>query len=215
MIMFEQIYALGGLNEAIFLAIQHASTPLLDAFATMISTISKSQYFLWQLALWMIITWYWLRAHKHLPPEEAIQRYHAIQRTTILLVVGYILCGIWIGFTKSYMHFPRPITLLPAEALRWSSWIVIPEPKDAYASFVSGHATSTTFLVTMIWSWLHKKGRSIAIVYLLTVYWSRMVLARHFPMDLMAGAFSGFLIALAVSFAGRKILTLNNRGNHV
>ncbi|MDB5503163.1 MAG: phosphoesterase, PA-phosphatase related [Tardiphaga sp.] len=77
---------------------------------------------------------------------------------------------------------------------------------EAYASFPSGHATTSfalAFAVSAVWPRL----RSVMFAYAIIIIASRLVLLAHHPSDVVAGALTGVIGAMAVRywFAARHL----------
>lgn len=77
---------------------------------------------------------------------------------------------------------------------------------EAYASFPSGHATTScalAFAVSALWPRL----RGVMIAYALVIIGTRLVLLAHHPSDVLGGALNGVLGAMIVRywFAARRL----------
>ena len=86
---------------------------------------------------------------------------------------------------------------------------------EAYASFPSGHATTScalAFAVAALWPRL----RAIMIAYALVIISTRLILLAHHPSDVLAGALNGVLGAMVVRywFAARRLaFVIRNDGS--
>lgn len=96
------------------------------------------------------------------------------------LVVAYGVALIAASLLKVTFAFPRP-ALVFGDAIR-----VIGEADSQY-SLPSGHATFSALVVSALWTLANKWLRSILVLYLVVVGWSRVAAGMHFPSDVVAG----------------------------
>jgi len=115
-------------------------------------------------------------------------------------VLAAILVTLWIQGLKSGFSLPRPAAVLGSSGLH----IIGPELHSR--SFPSGH-TATAFLLAavlvlglrpaLIWRWL-------IVIFALLIGLSRIAVGAHWPLDVLVGAASAWLIAgLALPLASR------------
>ena len=106
------------------------------------------------------------------------------------LLVGALIAAGWVHMLKPLISEPRPPAVLPSTALH----VIGPAYKSN--SFPSGHAT-TTFAVAGIWALgLGLRRAYIPLVLCATVVaFSRCVAGVHWPLDVLAGIFGGWLSA--------------------
>ncbi|ABD88095.1 phosphatase PAP2 family protein [Rhodopseudomonas palustris] len=96
----------------------------------------------------------------------------------------------------------RPFVGGEANAFNFSYW----SWNEAYSSLPSGHATTSfalAFAVAAVWP----RARGVMIAYALAIAVSRLVLLAHHPSDVVAGALTGVVGAMAVRywFAARHL----------
>ncbi|MBB5047920.1 undecaprenyl-diphosphatase [Rhodopseudomonas rhenobacensis] len=106
----------------------------------------------------------------------------------------------------------RPFVGGEANAFNFSYW----SWNEAYSSLPSGHATAAfalAFAVAALWPQL----RGVMIVYALAIAVSRLLLLAHHPSDVVAGALTGVIGAMAVRywFAARHLAFTIERDGHV
>ena len=87
------------------------------------------------------------------------------------------------------------------------------EYKGGYYGFVSGHASSTVGIVTMIfYSITNLKiwQKDLLVIWSVLICYSRIYVGKHFPLDIIFGALLGFCIAFIVY----KLFFPSKRINH-
>ena len=87
---------------------------------------------------------------------------------------------------------------------------------EAYASFPSGHATTScalAFAVSALWPRL----RAVMIAYAVIIIGTRLVLLAHHPSDVLGGALNGVLGAMVVRywFATRRLAFVIRNDGHI
>jgi len=106
------------------------------------------------------------------------------------MMVAALLAMVWALGLKPLVGAMRPAALLPADALS----IIGPVLKQH--SFPSGHTTTIFTLAGVLFLHSRSWGIQMALLSLAVVVGcSRMVVGAHWPMDVLAGAFGGWLAA--------------------
>jgi undecaprenyl-diphosphatase len=163
-----------------------------------LTDFGKSEYVLWALAGILF----------------AIALVAPLLRTT----TRFMLLGV--GTRLQFVFFAVLVPVLTGEVLKWIVGRGRPfvggeanafnfahfAGGEAYASFPSGHAT-TSFALAFAVSALWPQTRLVMIVYAILIALSRLVLLAHHPSDVVAGALLGVIGAMAVRywFAARRL----------
>ncbi len=113
----------------------------------------------------------------------------------LVLVVGYVGMVVMVAGLKGFFAMPRPFV-----ALKESIWIIGPLPEESkyYASLPSGHAAFTAFLFAALWPKLQGLGRTIGVLLIAAVAYSRVAMGMHFPADVVWAALLSVIIVLVV-----------------
>jgi undecaprenyl-diphosphatase len=110
------------------------------------------------------------------------------------LAGGLALAGVGVYvLAKVVKHFVvrgRPGSLLDHVVVRGA------EPHGL--GFVSGHIAVATALTLVAWPWLPRWGRWAAAAAVTAVFFTRMYVGAHLPLDMIGGAFLGLAVAGAV-----------------
>lgn len=107
-----------------------------------------------------------------------------------------VLVPVWVGeILKGIIGRGRPFVGGQANAFNFSylSW------DEAYSSLPSGHAT-TAFALAFAVGALWPKARAVMFGYAIVIGVSRLVLLAHHPSDVVAGALTGVIGAMAVRY---------------
>jgi membrane-associated phospholipid phosphatase len=115
-----------------------------------------------------------------------------------------LLGTLWVHGFKPLVDVARPPAVLAD--------VHIIGPSYMAGSFPSGHAT-TAFAIGGLFA-LGAKFRTGYVIFVtaaLVVALSRAVVGVHWPLDILAGAFGGWLAAAAAIFIARKTLTFGTR----
>lgn len=119
----------------------------------------------------------------------------------------YIFLSVWLAvmlgeLIKGMIGRGRPFVGGVANPFNFShfAWT------EAYASFPSGHAT-TSFALAFAVSALWPRLRALMIAYAVIICCSRLLLLAHHPSDVVAGALLGWIVSRAVRywFAARHL----------
>lgn len=104
-------------------------------------------------------------------------------------------------FVKNYTHRLRPNN--DPEILHLLRTLIKPQS----FSFMSGHATTSTFFSVFVIFLLREKYKNIFIILLFPLFfaYSRLYLGVHFPIDISVGIFTGIIFAFIYYYFFKKI----------
>ena len=107
-------------------------------------------------------------------------------------LIASIFSTLWVHLLKVTLAIPRPAAVLPAIDIH------IVGPVLHMGSFPSGH-TTTAFTVAAVCGLMLGNRTFLALVILMATLagLSRIVVGAHWPLDVLAGAFGGWLSAVA------------------
>jgi membrane-associated phospholipid phosphatase len=114
---------------------------------------------------------------------------------SIQTAISFLVSGLIVQLLKHLVHSPRPRLFFGAHEIHWIYGIT----RTGYASFPSGH-TATIFALTTLLSFYFpdkKTGMLFFGIAALTGF-SRIYLAQHFPVDVLAGLITGVLTSIFV-----------------
>jgi len=176
--LYEFFYGHASINERLFLLVNHATTPLLDAVMPILTFLGDSRLVFCYLPLLFLVT---LLDRKRMPGC-----YPAVYLLAVLISLGAE------DLIKELFRIPRPPVVIGSDQVR-----VLGHLSRSF-SLPSGHAVFAFTTATVV-----GHGRSVrwkAPLYLLAglVAWSRVYLGVHYPLDVLAGAFVGSGCALLV-----------------
>jgi membrane-associated phospholipid phosphatase len=106
-------------------------------------------------------------------------------------LIAAIFSTLWVHVLKFALAIPRPAAVLPPDKIH------IIGPVLHIGSFPSGH-TTTAFTIAAVCGLLSGK-RSLVILFIIVAGLaglSRIVVGAHWPMDVLAGVFGGWLAAI-------------------
>jgi membrane-associated phospholipid phosphatase len=107
------------------------------------------------------------------------------------LAVGGLLAAAWVHGLKPLLEVPRPPVVL-------GDAVYVIGPVYTVHSFPSGHATTSTFVAGLMALGLGSRlGYAAALAVAVAAAASRSVVGAHWPLDLLGGAFGGWLAAMA------------------
>jgi undecaprenyl-diphosphatase len=118
------------------------------------------------------------------------------------LFAAITLPSLLVSIVKRLIGRARPFVDLPPDPFHymWGVW------RADYASFPSGHAATASAAAVAV-SFVCPRLRVPMAIYALVIVASRIIVAAHYPSDVVAGALAGFLGALLVRdwFAARHL----------
>lgn len=107
-------------------------------------------------------------------------------------ILAAVVAMLWVHGLKPMLDLPRPTAVLPLDQIR------VIGPEIHARSFPSGH-TATAFTVAGVLAMACKRAwaRALLIGFACLVGLSRVAVSAHWPMDVLGGAFGGWLAACA------------------
>ncbi len=190
--MKEWLYDWGGLNVALFHAINAIHAAWLDQLMLGLTWAGDHDRFSLYVAVLALASWW----RFSLAPASPTARTWMLAVATFS--IGYLLDGMLVIGLKSAFDFPRPPAVFAPDSL-----VVVGTP-EFHHSLPSGHASFATLIAAALWPTAKNLVVRIALVlYVIGVCLSRPYLGFHFPADVSFGS----LISLFVVMAVRTVLT--------
>jgi len=123
------------------------------------------------------------------------------------LLIAALFATAWVHVLKPLLVHPRPLSVLGADAVN------VIGVELFYRSFPSGHtATAFTLAGVILLRGVHPALAGIALLLATLAGVSRAVVGAHWPLDILAGAFGGWLAAVIGVALGRKWTVPTGRG---
>jgi membrane-associated phospholipid phosphatase len=187
------LYDWGGLNIALFHAINGNHAPWLDALMQALTWVGDHNRFEYYLAVLAIATWW----------QYCRERDSARTRTWLLALatfsLGYVLDGWLVIGLKSAFDFPRPPAVFSPGDL-----IVVGTP-ELHHSFPSGHASFAMLVAASLWPLAKRRAsRVLLVAVVFGVCLSRPYLGFHFPADVLFGSLKSLLLVVAIRYMLRR-----------
>jgi len=170
-----------GLNEDIFLLINHSHTAVLDQFMLIITWLGHPQLFPIYIVFLLLLSWY----------KPAI----TFRRNIVVFAVSYFLVSIMIvPLIKSTLNMQRPFFVLGEQLVN-----IVGCP-DTIQSFPSGHAAFAVLTSASLAPDMPRILKIILVFVAVLVCVSRVYVGAHFPADVLGGALISLLTVFAVRF---------------
>lgn len=185
--MKEWLYDWGGLNVALFHAINANHAAWLDRLMLALTWVADHDRFSLYLAVLTLVTW-WRFSRD---PESPRTRAWMLALAT--LSIGYLLDGMLVIGLKSVFDIPRPPAILPADSL-----VIVGAP-ELRRSFPSGHASFAALVAAALWPQAKNLATRVAFaLFVVGVCLSRPYLGMHFPADVLYGSLMSILVVIAI-----------------
>ena len=126
------------------------------------------------------------------------------EKKSFFLGFSLLLTSAVVGLAKPLIDRPRP---LPAD-------FRVIAPSDPY-SFPSGHSAVAASAFGYYYEKFRKQAKLVGIVIVLLVMLSRIYLGVHFLLDVVVGAFIGFIIGRAVHFFEQNYVKVSLHQKHI
>lgn len=183
------LYDWGGLNIALFQAINTGTPTVLEPLASFFNLVIGNY---WTAPLMLLAMWRWSK----LAPVQT--RADAIRYRLRVFSVAFALAFLVATVLKLWIDFPRPLVVL-------GDMVRIIGDIERHYSLPSGHATYSALVVGALWPLMGRRGRIGLVMCAALVGWSRVAAGMHFPADVLAGwvlglgctALAGWLMPLA------------------
>jgi membrane-associated phospholipid phosphatase len=138
------------------------------------------------------------------------------RKLALLLLIGFLSSGIFSQILKHLIASPRPSVYF--ESHHYTYFLdTFSNCRVGFHSFPSGHTASAFAMVTIITNYFRRRHIwAISLLFAMTIGYSRIYLAHHFLIDVLAGAFIGVLSGTLTilwynksSFKIKKIIVKN------
>ena len=168
-----------GLNEDLFLVINHAHTALLDQCMLFITWLGHPQLFPIYIVFLLLLSWY--------KPDITFRR-----NITVFAVSYFLVSVIIIPLIKSTLNMPRPYFILGEQLVN-----IVGCP-DTIQSFPSGHAAFAVLTAASLALDMPRILKITLVLLAVLVCVSRVYVGAHFPADVLGGALLSLLTVFAV-----------------
>jgi undecaprenyl-diphosphatase len=171
--MYEFFYGRDSVNQKLFMLVNHADLPFLDAVMP-VFTILGGSWIVYLYSLLLVVCYF---VDKRVMPGRYLVVY--LVATLLSLWVEYLL--------KGFFHVPRPALAIGMEHVR-----ILGKFSKSYA-LPSGHAvfsfmTAFTLGYGRSWRW-----KAPLFLFAFLVAYSRVYVGAHYPLDVLAGGVIGVL----------------------
>lgn len=205
------LYDWGGMNVALFHAINNLRGSFIDRVMALGTTLGAHAHFPYYIVLIALFALAQERraAQGTRPapvthpvkgagsaPSAALVWLNVIAVFSLAFVVDAVLVG-WI---KTTLNFPRPLLALPPGTVHVIGVHVF------HSSLPSGHATFAATLAASLWPAVHTRMRVGLVLFVLWVGISRVNVGAHFPADVLAGSLLGLVVVLILQRSVRYVI---------
>jgi undecaprenyl-diphosphatase len=179
------------LNETIFFWL-HEMVGMSAGFDAVVVFVAAYADTLILSAAVLFLAWFYIR-HRHDPRAFVGKMMGDMLATTVTVSLAWIVAAA----LKAWIASPRPFVTFP-----------MLEPLFLYGShdsFPSGHATIFFALATAIW-FSHRWAGAAFFVAAILISIARVMVGIHYPVDILAGAIIGILVAALLHQVLRKYI---------
>lgn len=190
--MKEIIYDWGGFNTHLFYLVNSVHSFLYDQFMLLGSWLGGTKIFPLYILLIIGFAFYDVKRRKNLQIVDYREYRQRWFKTIAVITSGFLIDILWVQYLKSHLLMPRPFIALPIGTV---TQLVQETP---FSSFPSGHACFAMLLAAGLWPMLGKKGKALAVFYVVWVALSRLAVGVHFPADVVGTLLLSFLVVCLV-----------------
>ena len=166
-------------DSVIFILInQSISNPVLDLIMSLITHFGSTIFWL----TFSFLLWFTGR-----------------RKEALILATAIILGGIIALFLKVYVARPRPYKVIAETRIL---------EKEGGFSFPSGHAKNVFSAAVILGKDRGKKAKSLLYIFALIISFSRIYVGVHYPLDVLTGAFLGYIIGKIILLYEKQIILL-------
>ncbi len=183
------LYLIAYLDKPIALYVSTLD-PALIRFFKGVTYFGDSLYYL--LPSILLFGFFTLRARK-MGAGEVKDRFRRYARNGLFVFVSIAASGLVNDVFKILLGRPRPKVFLGGGPYGFS----FVQLSSNYWSFPSGHANTAFALMTALWI-LAPRGRWVYLPLAVLVACSRVFVSKHYPSDVLAGAFLAIVVTLYV-----------------
>jgi undecaprenyl-diphosphatase len=174
--LYEYFYGHGSVNERLFLFVNHATSPFLDAVMPVVTRLGDPRFVYLYLGLLLLSR---LAGRNSVPG-----RYPAVY------IIAAILSLVTENLLKDYFHVPRPPVAIGPDKVRLLGHL------SHSFSLPSGHAVFSFMTATVIGYGRGVGWKLFLLPSAMLVAWSRIYLGVHYPLDVLSGAVVGIVYGL-------------------
>jgi membrane-associated phospholipid phosphatase len=117
------------------------------------------------------------------------------RKLALLLILAYLLSGIFSQIFKTIITSPRPSVYFAAHKYKFYL-DTFANSRVGFRSFPSGHSASAFAMATVFSTYFTRKHFTVfSLVFGILIGYSRIYLAHHFLIDVLGGALIGILFA--------------------
>jgi signal peptidase II len=203
---WQAIYDLGGLNRAIFYAVNLTDFP---GWVDIMLTGTRLGNFYTAFGMYLLVAGLILIWRLHLLRLDKREVASSVEVGRVFLVfvilaISHTLSQQIAEMIKHAIAMPRPYIALPEGTVRkLDIWL---SARHEYQSFPSGHAAFSAVMLFGLWPLLNRPLRIVAGVVAAWIMISRMALGVHFPSDLIVGFAIGTATVLSVRFLFSRVV---------
>lgn len=128
-----------------------------------------------------------------------------LSQIVFVMVFSYIISNFVINSLKDYFSYLRPYCNEQIKISDIIKSIYSLSLKECNKSFPSGHTNYITVMILSLWPIMNYQFKSLGLILILAVGASRIILARHYPADVLAGYLIGISTVRLVSIVFNKI----------
>lgn len=121
------------------------------------------------------------------------------KKAAVLMIIGLILAPLVIILIRLFIQEPRPF-------LAYQLHPLINPPQDP--SFPSGHATRMA-IIAFSFMLARSRWTPLFLILMLIIGFTRVYVGVHYPIDVLGGFVTGFLITLGLGYLFNKISNLS------